>query len=89
MTTWQTFKDKRTFFKCRVQLQGPEKKHFINDLAYFNFQIVTRSAQFGIEEVEVTTATIDLEEIRSYRNVVRSRNLRGAASEAYPRIEVH
>jgi NAD+ synthase (glutamine-hydrolysing) len=37
---------------------------------------VTRSAQFAIEEVEVTTATIDLEEIRSYRNVIRSRNLR-------------
>jgi NAD+ synthase (glutamine-hydrolysing) len=49
---------------------------------------VTRSAQFAIEEVEVTTATIDLEEIRSYRNVIRSRNLRAASSNPYPRIEV-
>ena len=33
--------------------------------------ILTRSAQFAIQEVEVTAATIDLEEIRSYRNLVR------------------
>jgi NAD+ synthase (glutamine-hydrolysing) len=53
------------------------------------FQIITRAAQFGIEEVEVTSATIDLEEIRSYRNGIRSRNLRAASSNAYPRIEVN
>jgi NAD+ synthase (glutamine-hydrolysing) len=36
-----------------------------------NGRILTKSAQFAIEEVEVTAATIDLEEIRSYRNLIR------------------
>lgn len=53
-----------------------------------NGQIVARSAQFAIEEVDTTVATIDLEEIRSYRNAIRSRNLQAAASPSYPRIEV-
>ncbi len=53
-----------------------------------NGDIITRTKQYSIEEVEVATATIDLEDIRSYRNQVRSRSLKGAASDAYPRVEV-
>lgn len=37
---------------------------------------------------EVTTATIDLEDIRSYRNAFRSRSHRAASAPAYPRIKV-
>jgi NAD+ synthase (glutamine-hydrolysing) len=50
-----------------------------------NGEIVGRTAQYGIEEVEVAVATIDLEDIRSYRNAMRSRTLRAASSPAYPR----
>lgn len=52
-------------------------------------QIVSRSAQYGISEVETTVATIDLEDIRSYRNAIRSRNIQAAKSPAYPRVEVN
>ena len=55
-----------------------------------NGDIVNRTKQYAIEEVEVATATIDLEDIRAYRNMLRSRQLRGAAFEPpYPRIEVN
>ena len=53
-----------------------------------NGDIVNRTKQYAIEEVEVATATIDLEDIRAYRNLLRSRQLRAANSPAYPRIEV-
>ena len=59
-----------------------------NSCISLNGDIVSRTRQFGIEEVELATATIDLEEIRSYRNFIRSRQLLGAASPAFPRIEV-
>lgn len=47
-----------------------------------------RTAQYGIEEVEIALATIDLEDIRSYRNAVRSRNIKAASSPSYPRVDV-
>ena len=53
-----------------------------------NGQIVGRTAQYGIEEVEIATATIDLEDIRSYRNSVRSRNIKAASAPSFPRIDV-
>ena len=53
-----------------------------------NGNIVGRTAQYGIEEVEVATATLDLEDIRSYRNSVRSRNLKASHAPSYPRIDV-
>jgi NAD+ synthase (glutamine-hydrolysing) len=53
-----------------------------------NGDIVNRTKQFAVEEVEVCTATIDLEDIRSYRNQVRSRQIAAAANHPYPRIEV-
>ena len=31
----------------------------------------SRTAQYGIEEVEIATAVVDLEEIRMYRNQIR------------------
>lgn len=37
---------------------------------------------------EVVVATIDLEDIRSYRNQIRSRSSLSGSSKAYPRIVV-
>ena len=53
-----------------------------------NGNIVGRTAQYGIDEVEVATANIDLEDVRSYRNAVRSRNVKAASSKSFPRIDV-
>lgn len=55
-----------------------------------NGNVVARSAQYDVEEVEVAVAAVDLEEIRSYRNSIRSRCTSAAASQAirYPRIQV-
>ena len=53
-----------------------------------NGEVVARTGQYSVEEVEVAVATVDLEEIRTYRNRVRSRNLAAARSAAprYPRV---
>ncbi len=53
-----------------------------------NGHIVGRTAQYGIDEVEVATATVDLEDVRSYRNAVRSRNVKASSAPAFPRIDV-
>ena len=53
-----------------------------------NGETVARTAQFAVEEVEVATATVDLEQIRSYRNMVRSRTLRAASASRYPRVSL-
>lgn len=53
-----------------------------------NGEIINRSKQFTLQDVEVITATIDLEDIRAYRNAIRSRSYVSAGSRAYPRINV-
>eukprot|EP00095_Tigriopus_kingsejongensis_P002439 snap_masked-scaffold380_size190731-processed-gene-0.11 protein:Tk02439 transcript:snap_masked-scaffold380_size190731-processed-gene-0.11-mRNA-1 annotation:"glutamine-dependent nad(+) synthetase" len=53
-----------------------------------NGSMLNRTRQFAIEEVEVATATIDLEDIRSYRNKIRSRNIHAARAPPYPRVRV-
>ena len=59
-----------------------------NSCISVNGDMVNRTQQYGVTEVEVATATIDLEDIRSYRNSIRSRCIRGAPAPTYPRIEV-
>jgi len=53
-----------------------------------NGEVVARTAQYAIEEVEVALATVDLEQIRAYRNMIRSRTLRAASGVRYPRVEL-
>jgi len=40
-----------------------------------NGQFVSQGEQFSINEVEVLTAVLDVEEVRSYRNRIRSLQL--------------
>ncbi|KAK8118050.1 glutamine dependent NAD+ synthetase [Apiospora kogelbergensis] len=54
-------------------------------LIILNGDIVAQGEQFGCRDVEVVTATIDLEEVRSYRSSC-SRQSQAAKSTAYPRI---
>jgi len=53
-----------------------------------NGDVVARTAQYAVAEVEVATAVVDLEDIRVYRNLIRSRQVRAAATQTrYPRVE--
>ncbi|KAL1978569.1 hypothetical protein VTN31DRAFT_1428 [Thermomyces dupontii] len=52
-----------------------------------NGKIVAQGSQFSLQDVEVVTATVDLEEVRAHRSMI-SRNLQAAASTAkYHRIQ--
>ncbi|KAI6149345.1 hypothetical protein BKA82DRAFT_995389 [Pisolithus tinctorius] len=52
-----------------------------------NGHIVAQGSQFSLNDVEVVTATIDIEDVRSHRTS-RSRALQAATTEGYHRIEV-
>lgn len=53
-----------------------------------NGDLLNRGKQFALEEVEVVISTVDLEDIRSYRNCIRSRSHRAASSQPFPRVKV-
>ena len=54
-----------------------------------NGQIVAQGAQFSLQEVEVVTATVDLEEVRSHRGATSTFGSTATAlSESYPRVKV-
>jgi NAD+ synthase (glutamine-hydrolysing) len=53
-----------------------------------NGDIIARGKQFSLSDVEVTIATVDLEDIRSYRMALRSRSNMGASASLYPRINI-
>lgn len=81
----------------RVYFNGCSRccPYFISSYSYsfmssitVNGETVARSEQFSVEEVEVSVASVDLEDIRSYRNAVRSRTLRADAAPSYPRVQV-
>ncbi|KAF8547479.1 glutamine-dependent NAD(+) synthetase with GAT domain-containing protein [Imleria badia] len=52
-----------------------------------NGHIIAQGSQFSLNDVEVVTATIDIENVRAHRTS-RSRGLQAATSEKYHRIEV-
>jgi NAD+ synthase (glutamine-hydrolysing) len=52
-----------------------------------NGHIVAQGSQFSLSDVEVVTATVDIEDVRSHRTS-RSRGLQAASSEVFHRIEV-
>ncbi|KAL4066030.1 hypothetical protein V8B97DRAFT_1864885 [Scleroderma yunnanense] len=52
-----------------------------------NGKIIAQGSQFSLSDVEVITATIDIEDVRAHRTS-RSRALQAASSARYHRIEV-
>ncbi|KAI0955406.1 glutamine-dependent NAD(+) synthetase [Taiwanofungus camphoratus] len=52
-----------------------------------NGRIIAQGSQFSLQDVEVVTATIDIEDVRSHR-AVSSRSMQAAEAERYQRIEV-
>nr|XP_035923653.1 glutamine-dependent NAD(+) synthetase isoform X2 [Halichoerus grypus] len=57
-------------------------------LIAMNGHIFAQGAQFSLDDVEVLTATLDLEDVRSYRAEVSSRNLAASRVSPYPRVKV-
>ncbi|CAH0560685.1 unnamed protein product [Brassicogethes aeneus] len=53
-----------------------------------NGEMISIAKQFSLEEVEVIIATVDLEDIRTYRNAKRSHANLSSSSKAFPRIFV-
>ncbi|KAK5643637.1 hypothetical protein RI129_007482 [Pyrocoelia pectoralis] len=53
-----------------------------------NGDIVNYCQQFSLQDVEVISATIDLEDIRAYRNSIRSLTNLAASAPSYPRISI-
>lgn len=54
-----------------------------------NGKIVAQGSQFSLKDVEVVTATVDLEEVRNYRASGMSRSLQAAVTDTrYKRIDV-
>ncbi|CAL3964520.1 unnamed protein product [Diplocarpon coronariae] len=53
-----------------------------------NGRVLAQGSQFSLDDVEVLTATIDLEEIRSYRDQ-KSRAMQALDQEKYERIDVN
>ena len=53
-----------------------------------NGEIVAQGSQFSPQDVELVTATVDLETVRSYRGAIASRQLQGSQAQPVPRILV-
>ncbi|QLG71984.1 hypothetical protein HG535_0C03370 [Zygotorulaspora mrakii] len=54
-----------------------------------NGKVVAQGSQFCLKDVEVVTATVDLEEVRSYRGSIMSRCLQATSSPlTYKRIDI-
>ena len=54
-----------------------------------NGKVVAQGSQFSLKDVEVVTATVDLEAVRTYRAAVMSRSLQASLRELkYERIDV-
>ncbi|CEM11116.1 unnamed protein product [Vitrella brassicaformis CCMP3155] len=52
-----------------------------------NGQVVQQASQFAVNDVEVITARVDLDEVRSYRAAVSSRSVQAAGlKQAFPRV---
>lgn len=57
-----------------------------SSMVMVNGKVLEQSAQFSLKPVDVITATIDIEEVRSYRSSI-SRNVQAAAQPDYPRVD--
>ncbi|XP_047733174.1 glutamine-dependent NAD(+) synthetase isoform X3 [Prionailurus viverrinus] len=57
-------------------------------LIAMNGHILAQGSQFSLDDVEVLTATLDLEDVRSYRAEISSRNLAASKVSPYPRVKV-
>lgn len=57
-------------------------------LIAMNGRILAQGSQFSPKDVEVITATVDLEEVRSYRGAIGSRMVQASEAKPVPRINI-
>lgn len=57
-------------------------------LVCVNGELVTQASQFSLHDVEVVTATIDLEAIRSYRGATASLQEQASKTVSFPEIDI-
>ncbi|KAJ1988943.1 glutamine-dependent NAD(+) synthetase [Coemansia spiralis] len=57
-------------------------------MVLINGQLLAQARQFAIEDIEVTTATVDLSSVRSFRASIMSRSMQAARGKRYPRVRV-
>ncbi|ORZ29590.1 hypothetical protein BCR44DRAFT_115967 [Catenaria anguillulae PL171] len=53
-----------------------------------NGELVAQGSQFSLTDVELVTATVDLEHVRSFRSGRASSNMQAANAPRYPRVHV-
>ncbi|KAI8909733.1 hypothetical protein EDD86DRAFT_206169 [Gorgonomyces haynaldii] len=56
-------------------------------LIVLNGKILAQGSQFSLQDVEVITASVDLEHVRSYRAGLVSRSLQAATRKPYPEVK--
>lgn len=54
-----------------------------------NGEFVCQGEQFSLNEIEVLTAVLDIEQVRTYRNRIRSLQIQADQSQRYPRVKVN
>ncbi|KAI9307602.1 hypothetical protein BJ944DRAFT_237726 [Cunninghamella echinulata] len=54
-----------------------------------NGEVIAQGSQFSLRDVEVVTATVDLEDIRSFRARMASRGIQASFTQAYERVDIN
>ncbi|XP_035208826.1 glutamine-dependent NAD(+) synthetase-like isoform X1 [Stegodyphus dumicola] len=57
-------------------------------LIAMNGEILSKGETFSLQDIEVITSTLCLEDVKIYRNCIRSRNIAASFSSPYPQVEV-
>ena len=57
-------------------------------MIFVNGEIVGQASQFAVSDVEVVTADVDVEAVRSYRSAVASRSAQAAVCNPIPRVHL-
>ena len=55
-------------------------------MIFLNGRLLAQGAQFGLRDVEVVTATVDLTDVRTYRGAQNARSMQASVARAVPRV---
>ncbi|XP_077968595.1 glutamine-dependent NAD(+) synthetase-like [Styela clava] len=75
-------------FSNQIGCDGDRLYYDGSSVIVVNGEIVALGPQFSLNEIEVVTATVDLEDIRAYKAEISSRNIQATKSSPYPRVRV-
>lgn len=72
---------------CSMYSFTPSSASLIPSCNTFQLEMLTRVSRFSLKDVEVITAVVDLDEVRSYRST-KSRAMQARETPSYQRIEI-